>query len=218
MRKVKMETNELQKRGFGNDLGFGKCPAVLVIDMVNAFTNPDLPLGTNLDLEIIAINKLLESARDKSVRVYFTVFSYADQALTNAGLWYHKMRGLDTLRAGTENVKIDPRITVNPEDTIITKNYASAFFGTDLVSRLNYRHIDTLILTGCTTSGCVRATAVDAIQYGYIPVVVEEAVADRLEQAHQQSLMDLQLKYADVKSLDQVLKYLGGTHNEQQII
>lgn len=205
-----METVELQQRGFGIELGFGKSPAILVVDMMQAFTNPQSPLGTNLDKTIVAINQLLKPAHDKSVPVYFTVFAYADQALADAGLWYRKMKGLETLRAGTEEVKIDPRIVVNPEDIIITKNYASAFFGTDLVSRLNFRRTDTLIIAGCTTSGCIRATAVDAIQYGYVPIVVEEAVADRLEQAHRQSLIDLQLKYADVKSLDQVINYLGG--------
>ncbi len=212
-----MNNDELKKRGFGKDLGFGTSPAVLVIDMMNAFTNPNLPLGTNLEREIQSINQVLGIAHDKEVPVYFTIVAYTDENLTDAGLWYRKMSSLDTLRAGTEGVKIDSRINFKSHDSFILKKYASAFFGTDLISRLNSKHIDTLILTGCTTSGCIRATAVDSIQNGYIPIIVEEAVADRIAQAHQQSLMDLQLKYADVKSLNEVLNYLGGIKNARII-
>ena len=88
------------------------------------------------------------------------------------------------------------------------KKYASSFFGTDLVARLNARRIDTLVITGCSTSGCVRATAVDAVQYGFVPIVVREAVGDRSEAAHEQSLFDLEQKYGDVVSLDEATSYL----------
>lgn len=198
---------QLIERGFGRSLGFGSAPAILVIDMMNAFTDPNLPLGMNQDKEIGAINKLLNLAHKQSLPSYFTVVSYDDENLADAGLWYHKQKGLDTLRAGTTEVEIDSRI--ERYGPVIVKKYASAFFGTDLVSRLNSMHRDTLIIAGCTTSGCVRATAVDAIQLGLRPIVVEEAVADRLTQAHKQSLIDLQLKYADVKTLDETIDYLG---------
>jgi maleamate amidohydrolase len=92
---------------------------------------------------------------------------------------------------------------------VILKKYASAFFGTDLIARLNSRRVDTLLITGCTTSGCVRATAVDAVQNGVIPVVIREAVGDRAEAPHRQSLFDLEQKYADVVSVDEVLTYLS---------
>lgn len=206
--------DDLTIRGFGREIGYGKNPAVLVIDMMRAFTDKKLALGTNLNEIIPPINTLLESAHENNVPVYFTVIEYIDPTLSDAGIWYRKMKGLDTLRAGTPAVEIDPQLELNPDDYIILKKYASAFFGTDLVSRLNSIQVDTLILAGCTTSGCVRATAVDAVQYGYIPIVVEEAVSDRLPEAHQQSLIDLQMKYADVKSLDEVIKYLGGLKNE----
>jgi nicotinamidase-related amidase len=97
---------------------------------------------------------------------------------------------------------------MQPKDILLAKKYASCFFGTDLVPRLNARRIDTLIITGCTTSGCVRATAVDALQNGFRPVVVTEAVGDRSVAAHEQSLFDLNAKYADVVSLDETLQYL----------
>lgn len=118
------------------------------------------------------------------------------------------MTGSRTLKAGSEAVKIDPRLDMRPSDSLLVKKYASCFFGTDLVPRLLSRQVDTLIITGCTTSGCVRATAVDAVQTGLRPMVVREAVGDRSAAAHDQSLFDLDAKYADVVSLAETLQYL----------
>ena len=117
-------------------------------------------------------------------------------------------RARSTLRAGTDGVALDARLERGPRDSILVKKYASCFFGTDLASRLTSRRIDTLVLAGCTTSGCVRATAVDALQHGFRPIVVKEAVGDRSRRAHEQSLFDLQAKYADVVSLDETLPRL----------
>ena len=186
------------ERGFGQTIGFGEKPAILVVDMLNAFTNEDLPLGTNQDSQISVINKILLQARDKKIPVFFITIYYEDEDLSDAGVWFLKMKGLSTLKKDTNEVKIDSRLERRSNEPIIVKKFASAFFGTDLVSRLISLHIDTIILTGCTTSGCVRATAVDAIQYGFRPIVVEDAVSDRSESAHKQSLFDLQSKYADV--------------------
>ena len=153
--------------------------------------------------------------RDKPV--FFSTCAYDDPDLKDAGVWYNKIKGLETLRAGTENVKIDERLDMRRGDTLLTKRYASCFFGTDLGSRLAASKIDTLIITGCTTSGCVRATAVDSCQSGYRPVVVREAVGDRSAAAHEQSLFDLDAKYADVLSLDEVLPYMESIgHNEKR--
>ena len=118
------------------------------------------------------------------------------------------MRDSLTLKAGTETVAVDPRLGMLKTDSLLTKKYASCFFGTDLVPRLLNQRVDTLIITGCTTSGCVRATAVDAVQNGFRPVVVKEAVGDRSVAAHEQSLFDLNAKYADVVSLDETLQYM----------
>jgi nicotinamidase-related amidase len=105
-------------------------------------------------------------------------------------------------------VELDSRLERRSDEAIIVKKYASAFFGTDFITRLNARRVDTLIVTGCTTSGCVRATAVDALQLGLRPVVVREAVGDRAEAPHRQSLFDLEQKYADVVSVSEVVEYL----------
>jgi maleamate amidohydrolase len=141
--------------------------------------------------------------------VYYTTISYEDRDMRDAGIWARKMSGIMTLRAGTPETEVDPALGRLPEEPLITKKYASSFFGTDLLSRLNSQRIDTLLITGCTTSGCVRATAVDAIQNAFRPMVVKEAVGDRVRSAHEQSLFDLNAKYADVVSAESVVDYLS---------
>lgn len=196
-------------RGFGGRIGFGIRPAVLVIDLVNAFTDPSLPLGAPLDTEIEQTLRLLEAARETGAPVFFTSVAYDSSDLADAGVWAAKMAGLMTLRAGTPEVEVDARLGRRPDEPVIVKKYASAFFGTDLLTRLNALRVDTVVLTGCTTSGCVRATAVDAVQNGLRPMVVREAVGDRAQAAHEQSLFDLQAKYADVVSVEEAVEQLG---------
>ena len=197
-----------KQRGFGLRMGFGERPALLVIDMVKAFTNPEMMLGSNLDAQIAAIQPLLAAAHERNIMVIFSGVEYDDADLRDAGIWTLKQKGCVTLRAGSDGVKLDPRLDFRKGDTLLVKKYASCFFGTDLVSRLNSSRIDTLILTGCTTSGCVRATAVDSLQNAFRPMIVKEAVGDRSAAAHEQSLFDLQAKYGDVVSLEETLQYL----------
>jgi maleamate amidohydrolase len=199
-----------RERGFGLRIGFGERPALLVIDMLKAFTNPDMMLGADLDPQVAAITPLLALAHERTIPVLFSTVIYHDADLRDAGIWALKQKGVVTLKAGTEGVEVDPRLEFRPGDSLLVKKYASCFFGTDLVPRLMSRRVDTLILTGCTTSGCVRATAVDAVQNGFRPMVVREAVGDRSQAAHAQSLFDLDAKYADVVSLDETLSYLRG--------
>jgi maleamate amidohydrolase len=197
-----------RQRGFGLRLGFGERPALIVIDMVQGFTDPGMPLGSNLDREIEAQKPLLAVAHERGIPVIFSTVMYHEADIRDAGIWGLKQKGALTLTAGSETVKVDPRLGMRPDDSLLVKRYASCFFGTDLVPRLTSRCVDTLIITGCTTSGCVRATAVDAVQNGFRPMVVREAVGDRSAAAHAQSLFDLDAKYADVVSLDETLQYL----------
>jgi maleamate amidohydrolase len=197
-----------QQRGFGLKIGFGERPALLVIDMLKAFTNPQMMLGANLDNEIEAIKPLIAVAHERDIPVIFSTVIYNDVDLKDAGIWALKMKGVATLRGDSDGVEIDPRLDFRKTDSLLVKKYASCFFGTDLVSRLLSRRVDTLIIVGCTTSGCVRATAVDAVQTGLRPMVVREAVGDRSAAAHEQSLFDLNAKYADVVSLDEALQYM----------
>jgi nicotinamidase-related amidase len=197
-----------RQRGFGIKIGFGERPALIIIDMLKGFTDSTMPLGANLDMQIEAQKPLLKVAHERDIPVIFSTVMYEEAEAKDAGLWGIKMKGSLTLTAGSEAVKIDPRVGMQPKDILLVKKYASCFFGTDLVPRLNSRRVDTLIITGCTTSGCVRATAVDAVQNGFRPMVVREAVGDRSVAAHEQSLFDLNAKYADVVSLDETLQYL----------
>ena len=197
-------------RGFGLKIGFGSRPAVLVIDLLNAFTDPAMSLGSNLDAEIIATTALLGSARQAEIPIFHTTIAYEEEDVADAGVWLLKQRGLLSLRAGTAAVDLDVRLQRRSDEPVVRKQYASAFFGTDFVSRLNARQIDTVLIAGCTTSGCVRATAVDAVQYGFRPMIVREAVGDRDKAAHKQALFDLEQKYADVIGLDETLAYLTG--------
>jgi maleamate amidohydrolase len=197
-----------KERGFGLTMGFGERPGLLVVDLVKAFTDPNRMLGANLDSQVTATQELLQAAHARDIPVLFSTVRYDDTDLRDAGIWALKQKGTVTLAKETDGHEIDPRLDRKPSDAVLLKKYASCFFGTDLVSRLNSRRIDTLIIAGCTTSGCVRASAVDALQNGFRPMVVREAVGDRSVAAHEQSLFDLHAKYADVVSLDETLHYL----------
>ncbi|HWK63096.1 MAG TPA: isochorismatase family protein [Eoetvoesiella sp.] len=205
---VHADTEFFRERGFGLKLGFGVRPGLIVVDIIRAFTNPDMPLGSNMDDEIVATNRLIDASREASVPIFFTTTAYDDASLKDGGVWVLKQKGAATLRSGTAAVELDPRLRHLPGDSILVKKYASCFFGTDLLSRLVSNGCDTLLIAGCTTSGCVRGTAVDAVQNGFRPVVVAEAVGDRSEAAHKQSLFDLQAKYCDVVTLAEALDYL----------
>ena len=205
----KSEEAFFQSRGFGLRIGFGQRPALLVIDIVKAFTDPDRKLGANLDSQIEATNQLLDLAHEKGIPVIFSTVAYDDPNFADAGVWRLKQTGIVDLMAGTDGPELDPRLHYQKGDAILGKKYASCFFGTDLTSRLLAAGADTLVMTGCTTSGCVRATAVDSCQTGFRPMVVREAVGDRSQLAHDQSLFDLNAKYADVVGLEETVAYFA---------
>lgn len=197
-----------ENRGFGLTIGFGERPAILSIDFMNGFTDESLPLGSNLDSEITVSRSVLDAARAAGIPIFHTIVCYDDD-LADAGVWQRKQAGLLSLKAGTASVDLDPRVGRRPTEQVIVKKYASAFFGTDLASRLVSAQVDTVFLVGCTTSGCIRASAVDAVQWGFRPMVIRDAVGDRSPAAHSQALFDLQQKYADVVSAQEALAYLG---------
>ncbi len=203
----------LSARGFGGVMGFGDAAALLVIDMMVGFTNPKLPLGSNLDAQLENINRLVVAAEANKRPVFYSVVEYDDGDCRDSGIWGRKMSGLFTLRRGSESVALDSRLCMSSNASIFIKKYASCFFGTDLSSRLQAQRIDTLVIAGCSTSGCVRATVVDAVQHGFRPIVVAEAVGDRLAGAHEQALKDIQLKYGDVVSTDDAARGLGASRS-----
>jgi maleamate amidohydrolase len=196
-------------RGIGTRIGFGTRPAVVVIDLNKGFTDPASPVGANLDAEITATRQLLEVARAKAVSVFFTVIAYNDD-LRDAGLWLEKIPALRVLKLGTPYADIDERLARRPSEEIVVKKYGSSFFGTPLNSTLRARGVDTLILTGTSTSGCVRATAVDALQNGFRCAVVAECTGDRAPEPHNANLFDIDAKYGDVVTLAETIRYLQG--------
>lgn len=205
-----------RERGFGRTMGFGRKPALIVVDIINAFTDPDMPLGANMDEQIVATNQLIDACRKADAPIFFTTTAYDDAGLRDGGVWVLKQSGAATLRSGTPAVELDSRLHYQPGDSVLVKKYASCFFGTDLLSRLVASGADTVLIAGCTTSGCVRGTAVDAVQNGFRPIVVPEAVGDRSVSAHEQSLFDLQAKYCDVVGLYDTLDYLEQHETSQK--
>jgi len=183
--------------------------ALLVIDMIRAFTDLRSPLASNLDSQMDAIGVLLESAREQEIPIIFSTVAY-DAELQEAGIWIRKIPSNSWLVEGSEWVELDERLRRRPREMVLVKKYASCFFGTDLAARLVSRHVDTLIIVGCTTSGCVRASAVDACSLGLHTIVVQEAVGDRAELPHIANLFDIDAKYGDVVSIEDALTYLKG--------
>ena len=203
-----------RQRGFGLKLGFGRHPALVIVDIIQAFTDPDMPLGSEMGKEIIETNRVIDACREANVPMFFTTTAYDDAALKDGGVWVLKQKGAATLRSGTPAVELDPRLHYQQGDSLLVKKYASCFFGTDLLSRLISHGCDTVLIAGATTSGCVRGTAVDAVQNGFRPIVIKEAVCDRSVAAHEQSLFDLEAKYCDVVPIDEVLDYLKNLNRQ----
>lgn len=198
----------LRERGFGARVGFGARPAVLVVDFINGFTDERSPLAADFAAELAVTRSLLDAARAASILCVLATSEY-DAALEEAGIFGRKIPSNSWLLAGSEWVAIDPRLGQVDSDMVIVKKYPSCFFGTDLASRLVSRGIDTLIITGCTTSGCIRASAVDACSIGLRPIVVRDAVGDRAPLSHRASLFDIDAKYGDVIDSAEVLAYLS---------
>jgi maleamate amidohydrolase len=202
----------LTARGFGGRMGFGERPAVLVVDLIRGFTDERCPLASNLDAQVANTRRILEAARAAGAPVILSTVSY-DTGLQEAGRWQLKVPNNEWLVEGSEWVEVDERLQRQPGDMLLVKKYASCFFGTDLVSRLTSRGVDTLIITGCTTSGCVRASAVDACSNGLHTIVVEDAVGDRAPLSHMTSLFDIDAKYGDVVTTDAVVQHLAAARD-----
>jgi nicotinamidase-related amidase len=196
-----------KERGiFQGTFGFGRRPALVVIDMAYGWTDPAYAAGSaRLDCAVDAIRKLLPAARARKVPIVYTTAASSEPAFKSASELSPKFRRWDRHACG-----IDERLAPQPGEYVIAKEYASAFAGTPLVGYLNRHGVDTLLITGCSTSACVRATATDAKTYSYRPVIVREGVEDRSEIAHEWTLFDIQARFADVVSLEATLAYLQG--------
>ena len=197
------------EKGFAARSGFGRRPGLLIVDFINGFTDPTSPLGGDFSSQLEATKALLTTFRREALPIVYTVIEY-EPGFRDAGVFIQKVPSLSVLLRGSPMCAVDERIAPKPGEYIVSKKYASSFFATNLDSYFRTHGVDTCVIVGCTTSGCVRASAVDSLQYGYRTIVVREGCGDRAEGPHEANLFDIDAKYGDVISLGECLDYLGG--------
>ncbi|GAA1233869.1 N-carbamoylsarcosine amidohydrolase [Prauserella halophila] len=195
--------------GFGAPVRRGVRPAIVVVDLTNGFTRDEYPTGADLTAVVGATATLVERGKASGVPVVYTTIAYTPAEARGGALpWLDKAAGMRSLVEGSAEVAIDDRLPVGEGDHLVTKKGASAFFGTSLATMLAAAGCDTVLVCGATTSGCVRATAVDAVQSGFPVLVPRECVGDRSPGPHDAALFDIHAKYGDVIDLDDALHYL----------
>jgi nicotinamidase-related amidase len=188
--------------GLAGRLAWGDRPAVVVVDLIEGFTDPECPPGSDLDEVVARTGTLLERAKAAGVPIFLTTIAYTPDDLDGL-VWLRKMPALRALTQGSRWVEVDGRLPVR--EPVIVKKAASAFAGTDLAARLAAERVDTLVVCGATTSGCVRATAVDACALDLAVFVPRECVGDRETGPHEANLLDIDAKYGDVVGMEEVL-------------
>lgn len=206
-RKQNLE-HDYQAAGFGSALTFGQRPALLVVDFVRAYLEPGSPLYAGCEAAFASAKRVLGAARAARIPIIFTGVEY-EPGGANGGIFYRKVGALKVFEKGSRLGEYCDGMLPQPGEQLLLKQYASAFFGTPLAATLTAQGVDTVIVTGVSTSGCVRATALDACQHGFIPFVVRDAVGDRDPRPHEASLFDLQAKYAEVVSEQMILQHLS---------
>ena len=198
-----------ERAGFGAQVTRGSRPALVVVDLTRGFTEPAFPSGADLTGAVGAASELAEAARPAGVPVIWTAIAYSEaEAKGHSVTWLEKVPGMRALVEGSPAVDLDPRLPRHEEDLLVVKKGASAFFGTGLAATLTGLGADTVLVCGATTSGCVRATAVDAVQSGFPVLVPRAACGDRAQGPHDAALFDVQAKYGDVVEQEDALGYL----------
>ena len=191
-------------------LGFGKKSAIIVIDLLKGYTTEGSPLyAPGVVACVKEMPDFLDLAREKGVPVIHTQVRYTPPDYADGGVWVKKAPVLKDLVEGNPYAEFCDEVVPHKDEVVITKQYASAFFGTSLVATLTGLGVDTLIITGCTTSGCIRATAVDAVQHGFRPICVRECIGDRHDDPHEANLFDINAKYGDVITKAEAMEYLN---------
>jgi maleamate amidohydrolase len=193
--------------GFAGTLRPGRRPAVLAIDLMRAYFEPSSPLCLPSRDCLESAARVLAAARGNDVPVIHTRVEFARDG-SDGGVFVRKVPALEHLFGGGPMSELMPEVAPGEGELVIIKQYASAFFGTSLASTLVARAVDTVVLVGVSTSGCIRATGVDAVQHGFVPLVVRDAVGDRTAQVHAANLFDLQAKYAEVVGESTAVAYL----------
>jgi len=196
-----------QAQGFGGAMGIGRRPALCIVDFVNGFTDPAQFGGGNIGAAVERTRPLLDAMRARKLPIVFTRVVYGDNG-TDDCVFLRKVPSLATLTEAAPASQVVRELTPLPTELIVRKTQPSAFFGNSLAAWLSHRGVDTLLVAGCTTSGCVRATVVDAMGHNFRPIVVEDCVGDRSLEAHEANLFDLRQKYADVTPCADVIAAL----------
>ncbi|WP_106402626.1 isochorismatase family protein [Actinocorallia populi] len=197
--------DDYRRAGFGGSLDPGRRPALVVVDLVRAYVDPESPLYAGAERAVEQSALLVRHARALGHPVVFTYVEYAPGG-ADGGLFYRKVPALRLFERGSPWGEPPEELVPGPGDLVVVKKYPSAFFGTGLASTLTALGVDSVVVTGTSTSGCVRATALDALCHGFRPVVVSDAVADRDPRPHEAALFDLAAKYADVQEAAKVLE------------
>jgi maleamate amidohydrolase len=192
--------------GFAGRVGFGHQPALLIIDCNYGCANPAVsPIGIAMDEEIRHIRRLLDLARRKGFPVVHTTVVYSEKHFRDGGWFVKKLPALEALRPDTKEVQIVPELAPDPGELVLEKRFPSGFYGTNLHSYLTRCGIDTVVVTGNSTSGCVRATVVDAVSAGFRVIIPRQCVADRVPLTHMVNLFDMDSKYGDVMDVEDVI-------------
>lgn len=199
---------DYSKAGFGGSIEPGAHPALLIIDFVRAYLDPECSLYAGVEKELEQAVKLLGECRKAGIPIFHTCVEY-DAAGVEGGVFFRKVPALANFIRGSKYCAFGEGLEPAEGEVVITKKYPSAFFGTHLAATLASLGVDTLLMCGLSTSGCVRSSAVDALQYGYIPIVVREATGDRDEGPHEANLFDISKKFGEVISMDQARAYLA---------
>jgi maleamate amidohydrolase len=208
------DLSENYKRAFGKRIGFGRKPAVIMIDFVEAYFNPTCGLFAGVEDALASGIRIQQAARAANVPVIYTNVVY-NKSVLNGGRFYQKSMTLHNFIEGNPMGAWPKGLVPRDDELVISKQYPSAFFGTSLASTLTTLGIDTLIHTGVSTSGCVRATCVDCCSYGFIPIIVRDAVGDRHPAPHEANLFDMDAKYGDVVREEEVMTYLANLGKQQ---
>ncbi len=200
---------ENYRGAFDGALGFGQKPALILVDFVQAYFDPDSPLYAGVEDALGSALRVRDAARAAGTPVIYTNVVYTPGG-ADGGVFYRKVPALSVFDAGNPLGSWPAGLEPANDELVISKQYPSAFFGTSLAATLTAQGIDTLIITGLTTSGCIRATCIDTVSNGFIPIVVRDACGDRHEAPHEANLFDMNAKYADVVDEVAVCAYLDG--------
>jgi len=203
------ELTENYRGAFDGSLGFGTAPALILVDFVEAYFDKDSPFYAGVDDALSSALRIRGAARAAGIPVIYTNVVYQEGGV-DGGVFYRKIPSLEVFVSGNPLGGWPEGLEPADDELVVSKQYPSAFFGTSLAVTLTDSDIDTLIITGVTTSGCVRATCVDAMSYGFTPIVVADACGDRHDAPHKSNLFDMNAKYADVVDERTVIEHLNG--------